>query len=155
MTRDLENSERRRFAAQLVKALVGLAAIAVAGVSAVFVYPSGGRRKRIIYFDIGPMADLPERGVFEKVIAYEQHNQPVRNKLFLVRTESDLYALSSVCTHLGCLVSWSRSRETFLCPCHRGQYTLDGKVAAGPPPAPLSRMPVKIDGDRIHVGIEV
>jgi Rieske Fe-S protein len=89
------------------------------------------------------------------MIAYSQHDRPIRSKIFLVRTDDELFGLSSVCTHLSCLVSWHRGREKFSCPCHRGQYDIHGRVVAGPPPAPLSRLPVKIEGDRIYVGVEI
>ena len=155
MTRDLEKLDRRAFAERLLKALFALAALAGASVFALFVYPSRGRKKRLVFLDVGEAADLPVRGVSEQMIAYSQHDRPIRSKIFLVRTGDELFGLSSVCTHLSCLVSWHRSRKKFLCPCHRGQYDIHGRVVAGPPPAPLSRLPVKIEGDRIYVGVEV
>jgi Rieske Fe-S protein len=155
MTRDPEELDRRAFAERLLKTLVALAALAGAGVLALFVYPARDRKKRLVFLDVGEAGDLPARGVSEQVIAYSQNDRPIRSKIFLVRTNAELFGLSSVCTHLGCLVSWHRSREKFVCPCHRGQYDIHGRVVAGPPPAPLSRLPVKIEGDRIYVGVEV
>jgi cytochrome b6-f complex iron-sulfur subunit len=155
MTRDPEELDRRAFAERLLKALFALAALAGAGVLALFVYPARDRKKRLVFLDVGEATDLPDRGVSEQVIAYSQNDRPIRSKIFLVRTDDELFGLSSVCTHLSCLVSWHRSREKFVCPCHRGQYDIHGRVVAGPPPAPLSRLPVKIEGDRIYVGVEV
>jgi menaquinol-cytochrome c reductase iron-sulfur subunit len=35
-----------------------------------------------------------------------------------------------------------------MCPCHGGVYYKDGTVAAGPPPLPLPRYPVRVvNGD--------
>lgn len=155
MSRDAEKLSRRAFAERLVQVLLALVALAAAGVSALFIYPARDRKKRLVFVDIGETADLPARGVSERVIAYKQDDQPIRSRIFLVRSDDELYGLSAVCTHLGCLVSWHRSRERFLCPCHRGQYDVYGRVLSGPPPAPLSRLPVKVEGDHIYVGVEV
>jgi menaquinol-cytochrome c reductase iron-sulfur subunit len=60
-------------------------------------------------------------------------------------------AFSINCTHLGCPVRWVKSSELFLCPCHGGVYYKDGAPAAGPPPASLTRYPVRIKNDRVEV----
>ena len=52
------------------------------------------------------------------------------------------------CAHLGCPVRWFPQSRLFMCPCHGGVYYEDGTVAAGPPPLPLPRYPVRVkDGD--------
>lgn len=61
-------------------------------------------------------------------------------------------ALTAVCTHLGCIVKWEKDKEDFLCPCHGGRYSPEGKVTAGPPPKPLETYPVTVQGDTILVG---
>jgi len=61
-------------------------------------------------------------------------------------------AFSAVCTHLGCIVQWLPERGEFLCPCHAGRFSADGKVLAGPPPRPLDIIPVSVTGDKLVVG---
>lgn len=61
-------------------------------------------------------------------------------------------ALTAVCTHLGCIVKWQKDKEDFLCPCHGGRYSPEGKVLAGPPPKPLETYAVTVQGDSILVG---
>ena len=61
-------------------------------------------------------------------------------------------ALTAVCTHLGCIVKWQKVKEDFLCPCHGGRYSPEGKVLGGPPPKPLETYAVTIQGDKILVG---
>ena len=56
-----------------------------------------------------------------------------------------LYALSAACTHMGCMVSWLDSAETFLCPCHGAQYRSDGSVLNGIARQPLPKIDVKRD----------
>jgi len=42
------------------------------------------------------------------------------------------HALSPVCPHMGCLVTFNRSERTWDCPCHGSRFGTDGKVIAGP-----------------------
>jgi menaquinol-cytochrome c reductase iron-sulfur subunit len=53
--------------------------------------------------------------------------------------------MSPVCTHMGCNVTWNDEKQRFLCPCHGGQYTADGRNVAGPPPRPLDRIPARVE----------
>jgi Rieske Fe-S protein len=56
----------------------------------------------------------------------------------------DLRAFSQKCPHLGCVVTWSRSTEQMLCPCHEGVFDArSGLVVAGPPQRPLGRIEVE------------
>ena len=50
-------------------------------------------------------------------------------------SETEIAAISLVCTHLGCTVS--RIETGFLCPCHGSQYDGDGNVVGGPAPKTL------------------
>lgn len=62
-----------------------------------------------------------------------------------------LAALSTTCTHLGCGVSWDAARKQFLCPCHGGVYGPGGAVVSGPPPRPLTRLPLVLSGGRVQL----
>lgn len=61
--------------------------------------------------------------------------------------EGQVVALSPVCKHLGCTVSWEGSEKhpgMFFCPCHNGLYTKDGKnVPKTPPTKPLDAYPTR------------
>ncbi|MGI5141759.1 MULTISPECIES: FAD-dependent oxidoreductase [unclassified Streptomyces] len=48
-----------------------------------------------------------------------------------------LHALSARCTHLGCLVAFSRAEQAWECPCHGSRFGLDGRVLQGPATRPL------------------
>lgn len=55
----------------------------------------------------------------------------------------DFKAFSAVCTHAGCTVQPSGGQ--FICPCHGGSYSITtGQVLGGPPPAPLTALPIKV-----------
>lgn len=68
------------------------------------------------------------------------------------RPDKGFIAFSRTCTHLGCLVEFSKSRQKLICPCHAGTYDLDGSVESGPPPKPLTAIPLRIEGDNIIIG---
>ncbi len=58
------------------------------------------------------------------------------DRLFLFNDSKEgFYAISGVCTHLGCVVS--KTQEGFFCPCHGSRFDPTGKVKAGPAPRPL------------------
>jgi len=60
----------------------------------------------------------------------------------------ELRAFSQQCTHLGCVVYWSRDRAQMLCPCHDGVFDArSGSVVAGPPQRPLGRIDVEVRTD--------
>ena len=44
-------------------------------------------------------------------------------------------AISTTCTHLGCIVGISDTG--FACPCHGSRFDQDGTVTGGPAPKPL------------------
>lgn len=55
------------------------------------------------------------------------------------------------CSHLGCPVRWQERSTLFLCPCHGGVYYKDGTVAAGPPPNPLQKYPVRVRNGQMEI----
>jgi len=69
--------------------------------------------------------------------------------IFVVREAQGFYALSAVCTHLGCLTAWKPELGIIACPCHGSQFKPDGTKIAGPAPRPLPwlRMWLSDDGD--------
>lgn len=71
----------------------------------------------------------------------------------LVNTkEKGFLAFSRVCTHLGCLVKYDQERQIFICPCHAGMFDLEGNVISGPPPKPLQKFAVRVEGDKLVIG---
>ena len=58
-----------------------------------------------------------------------------------------IYALSSVCTHLGCTPSWLEGDQKFKCPCHGSGFYINGINFEGPAPRPLERVGIKRSDD--------
>jgi Rieske Fe-S protein len=50
-----------------------------------------------------------------------------------------LHAVSSVCTHLGCLVKFNATETSWDCPCHGSRFGVDGAVLDGPATRPLPK----------------
>lgn len=65
--------------------------------------------------------------------------------------EQEIYALSAVCTHLGCVVKWNDAGKDLFCPCHGGKFDVKGNVLGGPPPRPLPAFTAKIENEYIVV----
>ena len=62
----------------------------------------------------------------------------------IVRDAEGLYAISTVCTHLGCIVK--RTQEGFECPCHGSRFGDDGQVVRGPAPKALAWLALQDTG---------
>ena len=61
------------------------------------------------------------------------------------RDEQDqLHAVSAVCTHLGCVVTWNGAEKTWDCPCHGSRFEVDGKVIQGPAVRDLEKKDVSM-----------
>jgi cytochrome b6-f complex iron-sulfur subunit len=61
--------------------------------------------------------------------------------------QSMIYALKSVCTHLGCTPNWLEAEQKFKCPCHGSGFYKDGVNFEGPAPRPLERYAISMADD--------
>ncbi len=94
-------------------------------------------------FKIGPESDYPYGKVSEKFKA--------SRGVWIVNTDFEgapaIYALSSVCTHLGCTPSWLEAEQKFKCPCHGSGFYITGINFEGPAPRPLERVGLALTPD--------
>jgi cytochrome b6-f complex iron-sulfur subunit len=67
--------------------------------------------------------------------------------VWLVRDNNGIYALSTVCTHLGCTPNWLEAEQKFKCPCHGSGYYKSGINFEGPTPRPLERYAISLADD--------
>ena len=88
-------------------------------------------------FRAGSLDDYPVNSV-----TYIQDQQ-----VYIVRAEKGLWAMSVVCTHLGCITQWKPESNQIACPCHGSKFQRDGTVQAGPAPRPLPRFAVRLAAD--------
>jgi cytochrome b6-f complex iron-sulfur subunit len=61
--------------------------------------------------------------------------------------ENKLIAISTICTHLGCIPNWLSGDQKFKCPCHGSGYYITGVNFEGPTPRPLERFAIYKDAD--------
>ena len=63
------------------------------------------------------------------------------------RGKRQIYALRTVCTHLGCITNWQPSENRFKCPCHGSGFYADGVNFEGPAPRALERYAIRVADD--------
>ena len=63
------------------------------------------------------------------------------------RGKAQIYALRTVCTHLGCITLWMPDERQFKCPCHGSGFYADGINFEGPAPRPLERYALRLTDD--------
>lgn len=67
--------------------------------------------------------------------------------VILIRlSETEFRAFTATCTHLDCIVEYRPGVRKIWCNCHDGQYDLNGRNVAGPPPRPLTPFTVHVVG---------
>jgi cytochrome b6-f complex iron-sulfur subunit len=69
-----------------------------------------------------------------------------QQKAYVVGGPGGVYALSAVCTHLGCITRYLSDEKCIACPCHGSRFDLEGNVIHGPAPRPLPWLEVQLDG---------
>ncbi len=65
--------------------------------------------------------------------------------------DGSLMAFVGVCTHLDCNVAYLPEQRKFFCACHDGWYDEFGTNISGPPPKPLRRLFISIEGEDLII----
>ena len=69
-----------------------------------------------------------------------------------IRRDGDrIFALSSICPHLGCAIAWSPAHKQFECPCHDSAFAVSGARIKGPAKRGLDELPVTEIGGRLKL----
>jgi len=130
--------DRRKF---FIKLGVGSLAIAGAGASALalqYLSPN-------VLYEASPLVSVgrPEHFPPDSVTL------DPRFGIFIVHSAQGFYALSAVCSHLGCLTVWKQEAGVIACPCHGSTFNRDGSIITGPAPKPMPwlRMWITDDGE--------
>lgn len=94
-------------------------------------------------FKVGFPADFPP--------GYVENKFKAQYGIWVVNTEynglKEIFALSTVCTHLGCTPNWLDGEQKFKCPCHGSGFYKDGINFEGPAPRPLERYAIRLSDD--------
>lgn len=113
----------------LIVALTGTAVTTVSYLSpnVLFEPPSRYRVGRPEEIPLGTVLVLPEQ------------------KIYVSHAAEGFYALSAVCTHLGCMTRYLANEGILACPCHGSRFDLLGRVVQGPAPRPLPRLELSLN----------
>ncbi len=154
MERERQSAEpRRRVLRAFVNGTVAVIGAALAGVVGRFaVTPRSVSTAQ--WLRAVPLADLDPGKPKPIVVAVPRQDGWSRTRanetVFLVWDGlTGVRAMSATCTHLGCRVRWDDGGQKFKCPCHGGEYDVNGRVRSGPPPRPLTTVEARItdEGD--------
>jgi len=131
---------RRDFFVKLGLGSLGVAAAGAVAFSCRFFSPN-------VLFEPSPIinAGKPENFATDSVTL------DASSGIYIVRVSQGFFALSAVCTHLGCMTAWEPELGMITCPCHGSRFNRDGGKIAGPAPKPLPWLQIAIndDGDLI------
>ena len=126
---------RRHFLEMVGVGAVGIAAAGGLVLSAEYLSPNVVKEPPTIFKAGRPEEYAPGSVTLDK-----------EQKVFIVRAkEGYFYALSAVCTHLGCIANWKSEEGIVACPCHGSKFDRDGNVIGGPAPKPLPRFSLSLD----------
>lgn len=68
-------------------------------------------------------------------------------QIYIVRTAAGFYAVSAICTHLGCITQWKAEANQIACPCHGSKFKQDGTKIEGPAPRALDHFSIALTAD--------
>ncbi len=133
-----EQMSRRSF---FVKVGVGSVAVAALGTAAFgYQYLSPN-----VLYEPSPIVDAgkPDRYPPDSVTLDPE------TAIYVVRSGEGFFALSAICTHLGCLTAYKPELGIIACPCHGSKFKTTGVKIEGPAPRPLPwlRMWLNDDGN--------
>jgi cytochrome b6-f complex iron-sulfur subunit len=109
-----------------------------------------------LFFSLLGMLRLPKAAVLSspskkfrvtlpKALAAGEAYVPPGRAVAVFRDDAGVHAISTTCTHLGCIVK--PTTEGFECPCHGSLFAADGSVTRGPAPRSLDWLKVQGGGD--------
>ena len=74
--------------------------------------------------------------------------------IIVINTGEEFIALSSVCTHQGCSVSYDHGEGNLPCPCHGSLFSTSGAVLSGPASSALKKYSLTREGDLLIIDLD-
>jgi cytochrome b6-f complex iron-sulfur subunit len=124
--------DRRAFFVKLGLGSLSIAAAGTAAFSYQFLSPN-------VLYEPSPIINAGKPGDY----ALDSVTLDVNSGIYLIRAQEGFFALSAVCTHLGCLTAWKPELGIIACPCHGSKFYVfeskrtPGEKIEGPAPRPL------------------
>ncbi len=131
-----QNLSRRNFLNGIAGAALAVAAVGAAAVTLEYLSPN------VLYepptsFRIGS----PEDFTLNSVTYFAEQ------AVYVVHEPAGFWAMSAICTHLGCITQWNADLDLIACPCHGSRFRKDGVVEHGPAPRPLPHFAIRFTPD--------
>ncbi len=139
----MEQDGRRLFLMTCIGGVAAVTAGAVAYPVISYLAPRKGK-------DNSASVTIPEKELPPDGAKFFQYHG--KAAVIVRKKDGSVTALSAVCTHLGCIVQWEAKKGEFICPCHGGQFSAEGKVLGGPPPKPLEQLKATVANGVITIG---
>ena len=140
------NVTRRDFLNEFAAAALGVAGLGATVVTVKYLSPN------VLFepptqFSAGAPEDFPVNSV-----TYIRDQQ-----VYIVRMSAGFYAVSAVCTHLGCITQWKPEEDQIACPCHGSKFSREGAKVSGPAPRALPHFAVRLapDGQLVVDKLEI
>ncbi len=148
---------RRGFFVRLFWALAGaIGALVGVPVVGAFLSPALRPREKAQWVAVGPVASFgPEPRLGHHVHPSQEGwvNVTAEMQVWVVERPGGRFVIfDNHCTHLGCPYHWDAAARRFICPCHNGQFDINGTVVGGPPPRPLDYYETKTEGGVLYMG---
>jgi menaquinol-cytochrome c reductase iron-sulfur subunit len=116
---------------------------------------SGGESDLVKVAPVDEITNEPKEYTFTKIQADGWYVDEAKFTAWISKDDKgEIFALSPVCKHLGCTVSWNTNPSLpneYFCPCHGAHYTKDGKdlaIAQGP----LDEYEVEVQNGYVYLG---
>jgi cytochrome b6-f complex iron-sulfur subunit len=108
----------------------------------------------------GPGQPLVENGSWKpvKALADLPEGTPIAFRSgaiegFLIRNGEEVKGLSAICTHMACILNYSKMRNQFECPCHGATFEISGRPT-DKYDTPLPRLPalsVRVERGQVEI----
>jgi Rieske Fe-S protein len=148
-------TSRRNFIKKALYGVLGLLGFGFLIPAVKIIAPVKSREKELVFYPLLAEEEVPRVGVKKAELTYAVLGKERKARVFIVSSPTGTDVFSATCSHLGCLVNYYKEKHEFVCPCHGGRYDLTGRNVAGPPPAPLTRFPLKLEDGVLYVGVKV
>jgi menaquinol-cytochrome c reductase iron-sulfur subunit len=142
--------------------LLGIGSALIGGLLAVpllrfTLHPLFSKTTETAWSEVGKSEELlAATGPVKRLVQIDQRDgwrKLVSEKAVYVIKGDDkkLRVFSTICSHLGCSISWREGQNQFVCPCHVGTFGPDGKLISGPPPRSMDELESKIEDGVLKV----
>jgi cytochrome b6-f complex iron-sulfur subunit len=136
VSRQAGEVSRRDFFSEMTLVALGIAGLGAVAVTYQYLSPN-------VLFEPSPTFRAGTPDLFPlNSVTYLQDQQ-----VYIVRTADGFYAISAVCTHLGCITQWKLEADQIQCPCHGSKFKSDGTKIEGPAPQPLPHFAISLTSD--------